>query len=227
MGQRYFSSMGDFINSASNKTWNGKECELNTNLQRIGTVLNYNALQDMVVELILMAKLLLLLHWRHFLWALCQALSYVCACLCVREYWGQRKRREEVLMFLNCFPMKKEKVNKHVKHTHKKNTRTWSSTDEYELRRFTNVSFSSQRLSLLISPLSGQILIDYMFLVKSVNTTLAVHQNSITRACVRQLFLSSNLHLVQHIISVVLSVLTGDLSLCKLKYLSEPPDKTK
>lgn len=54
--------MGDFINSASNETRNGKACELNTNLQRIGTVLNYSALQDMVVELILMEKLLLLLH---------------------------------------------------------------------------------------------------------------------------------------------------------------------
>lgn len=62
MRQRYFSSMGDFINSKSNKTRNGGVCEPNTNLQRIGTVLNYNALQVMVVEIILMEKLLLLLH---------------------------------------------------------------------------------------------------------------------------------------------------------------------
>lgn len=66
--------MGDFINS---EPVNGEECEPNTNLQPIGTVLNYNALQDMVVELILMEKLLLLLHWRHF----CELSVSVCVCV--------------------------------------------------------------------------------------------------------------------------------------------------
>lgn len=42
-----------------------EEREPNESLQRVGTVLNYNALQDMVVGLILMEKLLLLLHWRR------------------------------------------------------------------------------------------------------------------------------------------------------------------
>lgn len=50
-----------------NETWEKKieEREPNESLQRVGTVLNYNALQDMVVGLILMEKLLLLLHWRR------------------------------------------------------------------------------------------------------------------------------------------------------------------
>lgn len=48
--------MGDFINSARGATRNGEELEPKTSLQPLGTVLNYNALQDMVVELILQQK---------------------------------------------------------------------------------------------------------------------------------------------------------------------------
>lgn len=49
-----------------------KEREPNESLQRVGTVLNYNALQDMVVGLILMEKLLLLLHWRRGFFCVCE-----------------------------------------------------------------------------------------------------------------------------------------------------------
>lgn len=130
--RQYFSSMGDFINCVSNKTWNGKECELNTNRQRIGTVLNYNALQDMVVELILMEKLLLLLYTDNIFVSSLSGIKF-CVYVCVwerkRDYWDWiRKRNAEkgrgafyvLKMFLSFLKKRKQSLNvsKH-KHTYK------------------------------------------------------------------------------------------------------------
>lgn len=123
--RQYFSSMGDFINCVSNKTWNGKECELNTNRQRIGTVLNYNALQDMVVELILMEKLLLLLYTDNIFVSSLSGIKF-CVYVCVRAKEGLlrlnkkeecRKRKRGFLCSQNVsqFFKKTEAVIKRVK----------------------------------------------------------------------------------------------------------------
>lgn len=93
-----------------------KEREPNESLQRVGTVLNYNALQDMVVGLILMEKLLLLLHWRRgffCVWALGQALSLRVRLRGRTKKKEDRRREDRVFkMLLNdfkCFSTTKKK----------------------------------------------------------------------------------------------------------------------
>lgn len=74
-----------------------EEREPNESLQRVGTVLNYNALQDMVVGLILMEKLLLLLHWRRVFFVCVSSRSGIkSACSSEgedKEERGQKTRR--------------------------------------------------------------------------------------------------------------------------------------